>query len=283
MAFTVPITDAEKDFPQYTFIKALTPSEQKAAFHVKDAAGEDLCLKIIAPNYSVDRIQREIHALQVLAHPNVARLKEYTYSSTPTKQTHFIVEEYIEGHDLSDLLNPGNIWSRQKVSDFFVQFCDGLDALFEKRIVHRDLKPSNIRIRPGEIPVIIDFGLARHLDLDDITLTKEGAAFGTPIYFAPEQFVGTKRDIDHRTDIFATGILMYQALTGKHPFYRNQKTWNELSDAFCNSIDFLSEPEFDSLPREWKVLVGKMLERERGKRMQNPKLVKKILEKIGAV
>lgn len=283
MPFTIPIADAERDFPQYKFIAALTPSEQKAAFHVRDASGEDLCLKIIAPNYSIDRLQREIDALQILVHPNVSRMKEYTFSSTPTKKTHYIVEEFIEGDDLSSRLVPGKIWDRVVVATFYGQLFDGLEALSDARIVHRDLKPSNIRVRPDETPVIIDFGLARHLDKEDITLTAEGAAIGTPTYFAPEQFIGTKRDIDHRTDIFAVGILVYQSLTGKHPFYRGNPTFQELSDAVCNSSDFLRESEFDGLPKEWKLLVSKMLEKQRGKRIHSAAQAKTILEKIGAI
>src|ERR1019366_6588709 len=107
---------------------------------------------------------------------------------------------------------------------FFAALCDGLSALKQEGIVHRDIKPENIRVKPSGAPVIIDFGLARHLSLPDLTQTVEGAAIGTPLYFAPEQFDGTKHDIDHRTDLFALGILLFEALTGEHPFYRPSMT-----------------------------------------------------------
>lgn len=95
MPFNVDIKDAEKMFPDYKFVRPLTPSEQKAAFHVKDKAGTDLCLKMIAPNYERDRLDREIQALQDITHPNVVKLIEYTFSSKAGSQRHYIVEEFI--------------------------------------------------------------------------------------------------------------------------------------------------------------------------------------------
>src|SRR4051794_5115023 len=79
--FVVPLAQAQRDYPNYTFVAALTPSEQKAAFHVRDQAGTDLCLKIISPNYDIDRFHREITALQSIVHPNVVGFKEYTFSA----------------------------------------------------------------------------------------------------------------------------------------------------------------------------------------------------------
>lgn len=212
MPFNVTLQDAQTEYPEYTFLKALTPSEQKAAFHVQDSEGQHLCLKIIAPDYDIDRLHREIRALQALDHPNVANLKEYTFSSKQGQQRHFIVEEYVEGDDLSDRLQANQQWPIDEAARFFAELCDGLAATRQIKIVHRDLKPSNIRVRPNGSPVIIDFGVARHLDLPDITNTSQGAGIGTPLYFSPEQFSGTKRDIDHRTDLFAVGVLLYQAL-----------------------------------------------------------------------
>src|SRR5271165_3435627 len=110
MPYRVDIKDAEKMFPDYTFVGSLTPSEQKAAFHVKDKAGTDLCLKLIAPNYERDRLDREIQALQNINHPNVVKLIEYTFSSKPGQWRHYIVEEFIEGQDLQAILVPGKPW-----------------------------------------------------------------------------------------------------------------------------------------------------------------------------
>ena len=218
MPYVVPMTEAQNAFPEYTFIKPLTPSEQKAAFHVKDKNGKDLCFKIIAPNYSLDRLEREIQALQSINHVNVVGLIEYTFSSKQGgQQRHYIVEEFIEGHDLAQDLQVGSQWSLSNASAFFAQLFDGLHAMHVLKIVHRDLKPTNIRVGVNGNPVIIDFGLARHLDLPDITKTSEGAAFGTPTYFSPEQFTGTKRDIDNRTDLFAAGVILHQAVIGTHP------------------------------------------------------------------
>jgi serine/threonine-protein kinase len=280
MPFDVPITQAQALFPDYKFISPLTPSEQKAAFHVKDHDGNDLCLKIISPNYDLGRIQREILALQSLSHPNIVSLKEYTFSSKPGFQRHFIIEEFIDGCDLEDLLGIDKRWPIERVVFFFSALFDGLNVLNEKNLVHRDLKPKNIRVRRDYSPVIIDFGLARHLTLIDLTRTSEGAAIGTPKYFAPEQFNGTKHDIDHRTDLYAAGTILFEALTGHHPF-NNKATYQELSDAVCNSTEFKSDPFFLALPLNWQLLISRLLEKERVKRPLNAGQVVKIIQKLG--
>jgi eukaryotic-like serine/threonine-protein kinase len=281
MTFTVSLAVAQRLYPQYRVIKPLSPSEQKAAFHIQDAEGQDLCLKIIDPAYDVDRLRREILAMQSLSHPNVARLKEYTFSSQPGRQIHHIIEEFVHGEDLTDRLQSGYPWSQQDAAQFFAQLSDGLEEMRKLRLVHRDLKPSNIRVRPDGSPVIIDFGLVRHLDKPDLTNTADGAAFGTPIYFAPEQFMGTKRDIDHRTDLFALGILLYYALTGYHPFYSTVMSYPQLEDAVCNSNNHLSAPAFRALSGQWQVMVGRLLSKNRAERPHEAGQVAKILRNIG--
>jgi len=264
--FTITLADAQALYPEYTFISSLTPSEQKAAFHVTDQSGRDLCLKIIAPNFELDRIDREIRALQSISHCNVVALVEYTYSSRiggPPR--HFIVEDYIDGADFSTTLATAPIDSAAAAA-LFCNICDGLSQVHTNKIVHRDLKPTNIRVRKDGTAVLIDFGLARHLDLPDITLTTDGAAIGTPLYFAPEQFSGTKRDIDSRTDMFAVGVLLYQALVGCHPFYASSMTMPELRDAVCRLTPFSSDTRFLALSRPWQLLIGRMLDKDRGRR-----------------
>lgn len=283
MPFIVPIDQAQKLFPEYSFVSPLTPSEQKAAFHVRDQQGNDLCLKIIAPNYDLGRLQREIIALQSLSHPNIVNLKEYTFSSKPGLQRHYIVEEFIDGHDLYDLLIPGQPWKIDTTALFFSQLFDGLNALNSNSLVHRDLKPKNIRVRTDNSPVIIDFGLARHLSLSDLTRTSEGAAIGTPIYFAPEQFQGNKHDIDHRTDLYAVGTILYEALIGHHPFHNQMTSYATLMDAVCNSEEYKGNPVFRGLPQQWQLLINKLLEKQRAKRPLNAGQVAMIIRKLGGL
>ncbi len=280
MPFVVPIEDAQALYPDYKFIKALSPSEQKAAFHVQDPEGNDLCLKIISPDYSMIRLEREIQALQTLHHPNVVGLIEYTFSSREAKIQHYIIEEFIPGKDLTDYLTEGEGWDFSTVISFFSHLFDGLDSLRTANLVHRDIKPSNIRVRETGSPIIIDFGVARHLDKTDLTLTSQGAALGTPLYFAPEQFVGTKYDIEHRTDLFAAGIIMYQALTGTHPFYRDSMSYDDLLDVVCNSTDFLELPTFNKLPKQFQLIVSRLLEKERVRRPQSANQVSGMLKSL---
>lgn len=281
--FVVSIADAQAQFPDLTFVRPLTPSAQKAAFHVRDAAGVDLCLKIVSPDYERDRLDREIHAMQLVDHPNVVKLREYTFSSRAgQQQRHYIIEEFIDGRDFADHLMPGHRWDLPTACDFFAPLCDGLAALREKAIVHRDLKPQNIRVRPNGVPVIIDFGLARHLTLPALTRTIDGAAIGTPIYFAPEQFVGTKNDIDHRTDLFAVGIMLYEALVGEPPFVRPRMTLHELQVAVCSSAAHLTRPDFVALDSRGKTLITKLLEKDRSKRPADASQVATILRRLRA-
>ena len=282
MTFTLTLQDAQVQFPDYKFVKTLTPSAQKAAFHVRDRDGNDLCLKIVAPTYERVRLDREIFAMQTVDHPNVVRLYEYTFSSKPGQQRHFIVEEFVDGSDLADKMKLGQPWAIQEAVQFFSKVCDGLAALRERGIVHRDIKPQNVRVRPDGDPVIIDFGLARHLGLPDLTKTLQGAQIGTPAYFAPEQFDGTKHDIDHRTDLFAVGILLYVATTGEQPFIDSTvHTVAQLRDAVCDRDDHLKRPRFLALDGKLRILIGKLLEKQRAKRPTDPAQIAAILRKVG--
>lgn len=278
MVFAVELETAQSQFPEYQFVRALTPSEQKAAFHVRDSEGVDLCLKIISPDYCGERLQREIQAMQQITHRNVVTLREYTYSSKASSFKHFILEEFIPGNDLADEIK--NPWSRRRVAHVFAELMDGLEQLRTIGVVHRDLKPTNIRLRPDDSPVIIDFGLSRHLNLVDLTATSDGAQIGTPMYFAPEQFTGNKRDIDHRTDLFAAGVIMFESLTGRHPFYTTGMTRAELQREVVEGNGFLTSDEFESLPSKWKLLLEKLLEKQRARRVNSADQAAKLLRQI---
>jgi serine/threonine protein kinase len=278
--FLFPVDQAQSLFPELQFVAELTPSEQKAAFHVRRGADE-YCLKIISPNYAMDRLQREVLAMQIINHPNVVRLLEYEFSAREGTPRHYLIEEFVAGSDLSACLLPGDKWPVGRIANFFQPLCAGLEQLRLNNIVHRDLKPSNIRVRPDGSPVIIDFGLARHIDMASLTNTRDGAQLGIPKYFAPEQFTGTKRDIDHRTDLYAVGVLMYEAAIGCHPsLTAHMTTMDELSHAVCNSDSYAANQEFGLLPEPLRSLIKRLLAKERARRPTNAGLVQTMLARI---
>jgi len=281
MPFEIPIDEARKRYPELEILSALTPSEQKAAFKVRDGQGTVLCLKIISPDYQIDRLQRELLALKRIDQRYVARFVEYEFSVDESGECHHLIEEYVEGSDLAEHLGPELNWSLGQAQTFFTCFTSALATLEDNGIVHRDLKPTNVRVREDGTPVLIDFGLARHLDLPSLTPTAVGARIGTPKYFSPEQFIGRRRDIDHRTDLFAMGLLMYEALIGQHPFWTPGMSWDELCDAVCASEDCFEHAEFQALPPAWQTLLRRLLAKERIHRPSKAEQVTRVLDRIG--
>ena len=279
MPFQVPIDEARKLFPDYIFVNALTASEQKAAFHVRSQSGADLCLKIVNPNFGLDRLPREVEAMLKVKHPNVVEFVEYSFTVKRTVSLHYIIENFIDGSDLTAEL--GTPWDPTRAAQVFGELLDGLDELKKANVVHRDLKPSNIRMRADGKPVIIDFGLARHLDLPDIT--KTGAWIGTPMYFAPEQFTGDRKLIDHRTDLFPVGLLLYYTLVGRHPFENAAGDINTLADAIRGSEDHFSHADFVKLPNSWKIVVKKLLSKQREGRFNDAAQAAAAIRKVGGL
>lgn len=285
MEFKVDIETARKLYPEFKFVKALTPSAQKAAFLVQDKDGQPLCFKIINPASDIDRVGREIQALTLLSHKNVVRLIQYKNEVIAGSTKHFMIEEFIDGVDLEAKLADNFKWDAEFVAAIFIELCDGLTALHEKSIVHRDLKPANIRLRKGtDSPVIIDFGLARLLTQPDLTKTSDGAQLGTRLYFAPEQWRGTKYDIDHRTDLFALGLMMFKALTGEHAFLIGPTmTVDALEESVCSSEAPFNNANFKKLAPKWQLILKKLLEKQRGRRPNTAAQVAQLLRPLGGL
>lgn len=249
-----------------------------------DATGEELCLKIINPAISVERLDRELQALTSLNHKNLSRLHAYHNTITRNGHKHATVEPFIQGADLASRISPGTIWPLDEAAAFFGEVLDGLAVLGELHIVHRDLKPTNIRIHSSGYPVIIDFGIARHLLLDPLTSTGQGARLGSQPYLSPEQWRGSYKDIDPRSDLFAVGIMLYEAVTGRHPFWTtNPITVMQLEQNACDHDYHLNFPEFRSLPGPWQITVGRLLERSRERRPLDAKQAAVVLRKIGGL
>lgn len=170
------------------------------------------------------RFLREARAVSNLSHPNIAILHDY--GETDEGQP-FIVMEYVKGKTLSDLLNESGLTLSRSL-EIAEAVADALGAAHGQGIVHRDIKPSNVIVDVDGRVKVLDFGLAKQLNEqesepshpDAATLpamrTESNVVVGTPLYLSPEQAMGAR--VDERSDLFALGALLYEALTGKPAF-----------------------------------------------------------------
>ena len=157
-----------------------------------------------------DRLLREARAAGRLNHPNIVII----YDVDEEKNFSYIVMEYLQGKDLKLLLEKEVRFEPGRTVYIIRQICDALDYAHQMGIIHRDIKPSNIILTQNHTVKVADFGIAKIPNLG--TLTQTGSIVGTPFYMSPEQIEGRK--LDGRADIFSVGVILYEMLTGAHPF-----------------------------------------------------------------
>ncbi len=184
--------------------------------HIHRKVAVKLLQRRLAENgEAVERMRREAQAMSSLGHPNIVDCSDFGMSDDGQV---YLVMEWLEGENLEDRLERGGV-DLETALDVAVQACAGLAEAHTQGVVHRDLKPANLfltRDRVGALRVkILDFGIAK-LGADQAQLTSTGVVIGTPNYMAPEQALGEK--VDHRADIYALGIILYEMLAGVVPF-----------------------------------------------------------------
>jgi len=155
------------------------------------------------------RFRREARAAGRLSHPKIVAIYEYG----EVDEMAFIVMELIHGKELKEYFDRDNKFSIGVCLNIVMQLLDALDYSHARGVVHRDIKPANIMITDEGQIKIADFGIAK---IDTSRLTQTGVVMGTPSYMPPEQFLGL--EVDHRADIYAVGVILYQFLTGQRPF-----------------------------------------------------------------
>lgn len=201
---------------QYTVDREVARGGAARVFLAHDRSGTPVALKVLHPQLAVsvtaERFLREIAFLSRLDHPRIARLMDYGEADWLI----YYVMAYVEGPTVRDQLARARYAS---VSDTERIACDLLDALayaHQAGIVHRDVKPDNI-VLSQEGAVLLDFGIARAIaQAGSDRLTRSGFAVGTSAYMSPEQVEGAE-DIDHRSDIYSLGCVLFECLTGKPP------------------------------------------------------------------
>ena len=218
----------------YTILEKLGEGGMGVVYKALDARLDRAVALKFLPHHLASNIKdkhRFIHeakAASALDHPNICTV--YDIDETPDGQL-FIVMAYYEGQILQEMVRPEETARVSPLSidntlSYVVQVAKGLSAAHRKGIIHRDIKSSNIMITSDDRAVIMDFGLAKHMSGQ--TLTKTGGTVGTVPYMSPEQARG--EDVDHRSDIWSLGIVLYEMVTGRVPFA------SEYSDAVVYAI-----------------------------------------------
>jgi len=216
------------------------------------------------------RFIQEAKAASAMNHPNVCTIHDIQEHEGQL----FIVMEFVEGKTLKDKKDS---LSEKQILEIGIQVSEGLAAAHEKGIVHRDIKPENIMIRKDGIVQIMDFGLAKlYKDSNVSRLTKAGTTMGTMGYMSPEQVQGL--DVDHRTDIFSLGIVLYELFAGESPFKGIHET------AVMYEIVNVDAPPISTIKEGFNTQLDETilecLEKDRDERCQSAKELAKDLRKV---
>ena len=185
--------------------------------------GRDVAIKVLASSLASDpdalaRFEREAMSVAKLSHPNILSIFEFAREGG----TAFVVTELVDGETLRARLEHGTLPARRAVA-YALQIAKGIAAAHTRGIVHRDLKPENVMITRDDQVKILDFGLAKSIDIAEPDMTRgpgaatnAGTVLGTFGYMAPEQVRG--QAVDHRADMFAFGAVLYEMLSGERAF-----------------------------------------------------------------
>ena len=201
---------------RYEIEKHIGEGGMGAVYRVHDReVDETIALKLLLSTATqgsevVERFRREVRLARRVTHRNVAR----TYDLGEHEGLRFLTMEYIRGESLRQVLHRKRQLTPGCASALAVEIFAGLSAAHDAGIIHRDLKPANILLERGGRVVITDFGIARASEAEATLRT--GKLMGTPAYMSPEQVAGTP--IDHRADLYAAGLILYEMLTGQLPF-----------------------------------------------------------------
>ena len=252
-------------FGRYEVEKLLGKGSMGAVYKAWDPVlKRTLAIKVMTGAGSSDedfvkRFFREAEATAGLNHLNIVAL----YDIGEQDGQPYIAIEYLEGEDLSSILRKKATIPFSTKVRLVIELCRGLDHAHNRGVIHRDIKPSNIHITPDGSVKIVDFGIAK---LASSEMTATGILMGTPSYMSPEQVTGHS-DLDGRSDLFSTGVIVYELITGKKPFEGTD--FRSVMMAVCNAPH---RPVHEVLPGcsdDLVSIVDRSLAKERKDRFQS--------------
>ena len=264
---TVITTLVGQEIGTYQIEKLLGAGGMGEVYLARDnKLGRMVALKVLPGQFVVDgdrlkRFQREARALSALNHPNLVTV----YEVGEAGGHHFIAMELVEGKTLALLRDK---LSLKELLSIVAQVAEALGAAHQSGVIHRDVKPDNVMVRPDGYAKVFDFGLVKLTEVESVpgvtAHTQLGVAMGTLAYMSPEQASGEA--VDHRTDIWSLGVVLYELATGRKPFT------GESRQAIINAI-LSGQPEpvntiVPSLPIDLDRILNKALDRDRELRYQ---------------
>jgi serine/threonine-protein kinase len=231
--------------------------------------GKRVAIKVLAPELAhnaevTHRFVTEARAVNQIGHRHIVDI--FAFGQLPDGR-HYFVMEWLEGESLAARLEHEHVMRFDEGFQVLLQICDALGAAHAKGIVHRDLKPDNVYVAPGNPPFVklLDFGIAKLQGPDGaMSKTRTGVPMGTPLYMSPEQCRGA--GVDHRTDIYALGIMMYEMFTGQTPF-----SADTYLVVITGHISRTPPPpsQFANIPPALEAIILKCLEKKPEDRFQN--------------
>jgi serine/threonine protein kinase/Tol biopolymer transport system component len=267
----------EQVIGHYRIIEKIGAGAMGEVFRARDERlGRDVALKMIRPASSENpdhlrRFELEARAAAALNHPNIVAIYDVGFADGSP----YIVCELLQGKTLRKRLAEGSLPVRLAL-DYSLQIVQGLIAAHDRRIVHRDLKPENLFVTSDGRVKILDFGVAKlqpapeesGRSVEDLTtVTRSGAVIGTVAYMSPEQLRG--KAVDHRSDIFSVGAILYEMLTGRRAF-RGETEVDTITAVLLEDPPQINL-EQASVPLPFQQIVGHCLEKEPENRFQSPR------------
>jgi eukaryotic-like serine/threonine-protein kinase len=264
-----------KTIGHYQIISLLGKGGMGEVYRARDTKlDRAVALKILPEEMSADsermrRFSREAKAASALNHPNVAHI----YEIGEAEGVSFIAMEYVEGRTLAASIN-GHQLEVSEIVEIGSQIADTLEEAHSKGITHRDIKPANVMLTARGQVKVLDFGLAKIArpaeeavasDISTMAKTAPGMVMGTAPYMSPEQALG--REVDHRSDLFSLGVLLYEMATGRSPF-AGTNTSETLDRILHSQPEAIARLNYDA-PTEFERIVRKCLEKERERRYQS--------------
>src|SRR4029453_10951282 len=258
----------------YKILEKIGAGGQGTVYRAIDSKlGRTVVIKVLpaeltAREANLKRFEREARLASALDHPNICTI----FDLNEINGIHFIVMQYIEGRNVRQLVN-GRPLSLESALSITLQTAEALGAAHSRGIIHRDIKAGNVMVAPNGQVKVLDFGLAKLLDEDaartsgihHTEITEVGVPYGTATYAAPEQARGDR--VDARADIFSTGVLLYEMLTGSWPF--KGKTAVDVRHAVLHEEPKpISEARLEPVPERLQQILNRALQKNPRDRYQ---------------